>query len=942
MPAEAERSLYNRLGVVVRRFVRWWRRLDARINRPQPEGRAPLWTWLAPDGYPWFFPAVAAVLVAAMALGPTLETRPANLALLALGLGLLLIQQILAARSVRLREYLLAGQLAILALLAVLILVLASPETFGTPRALPRLHVGVALVFALVIALGVIWTIAGTLFRSGTNNTLDQSLRFVELFPPQSRYDFMGRGPIAALLSALVIAPARYPVQLLLPGSLLVLFLPDQWLWTAFLLATAAALFAIFLGILFERLMEILYTIGRLFFVGPQYLLSLLVIMVAILRLLDVHYITYLFTPGSGTGTVTIMVYVALAYAVAWHYAFWSDHFVARRVICLLAPGKPAVTPLAIPYPFDGDSRLSLVENAGRSIALHGAGRLKIEGRYEPGAEASGRALQFQTPADLLARLRAHIEHSPRDAVPSPDPLPDIRNLQRAAFVYPAITASLALLLIGGATWATFSRAIQPPALAIQPTAAAERDLATLLLDGSGATGACPPPVPGAPRIALAASGGGTRAALYTASLLRGLEAQGRICDVVLVSGVSGGSAALAHFALNEDRLRRSGGTDHEAWRTFSETMAAPFIEYVIDGASDLRIALGRWRWQDSACTEPVRGTDSVAGWLPARTRLGNILAESFVCKMGAGGMGEAPFGLMLNTALLGEFDMSASDCGAGARTLAEHATRCRGGWDDAGAGGRLVLTNLATPLPEPEGGMRMVTLNDRGISIARAAALSANFPPVFPDAAIDVQPAGGTPGRRYWVTDGGAVENRGTVTMYLAIREALKDITPGTCLAPLHIVVADVSGLAGGYAESFGVGAVRGAGGQLGLALEQELLEDIRAAYARLGGTIVVHEIAMPPVLRRGGIGTHWLLPGRLTFTEPLQGSDSVTLSAADVKRLVLDLHDVNDDGDFDNPEGAELVRAWVRLAPARTHHASWRELLDALAAPAPCRPDR
>src|SRR5690606_10784070 len=110
-PAEATPTLYNWLGARTRKIVRAWRRLDARINQPLPEGRAPLWTWLAPDGYPWFVPALAAVLITAMALGPTFETKPANLALWALGLGLLLAQQVLAARNRWVREYLLAGQL---------------------------------------------------------------------------------------------------------------------------------------------------------------------------------------------------------------------------------------------------------------------------------------------------------------------------------------------------------------------------------------------------------------------------------------------------------------------------------------------------------------------------------------------------------------------------------------------------------------------------------------------------------------------------------------------------------------------------------------------------------------------------------------------------------------------------------------------------------------
>ncbi|MGO7719002.1 hypothetical protein, partial [Rhizobium johnstonii] len=64
----------------------------------------------------------------------------------------------------------------------------------------------------------------------------------------------------------------------------------------------------------------------RLFFIVPQRVISVLVIVVALLRLADVHYITYLFNAGSrGYGNTTIMRYIVFAYAVAWYYGFWCD-----------------------------------------------------------------------------------------------------------------------------------------------------------------------------------------------------------------------------------------------------------------------------------------------------------------------------------------------------------------------------------------------------------------------------------------------------------------------------------------------------------------------------------------------------------------------------------------------------------------------------------------
>jgi hypothetical protein len=87
IPGDSEAGVYNWLGARVKRFVRWWRWLDALVNQPLPEGRAWYWTWLAPDGYAWFVPVLSLLLIATMALGPTFQFAPINIALLILGLA---------------------------------------------------------------------------------------------------------------------------------------------------------------------------------------------------------------------------------------------------------------------------------------------------------------------------------------------------------------------------------------------------------------------------------------------------------------------------------------------------------------------------------------------------------------------------------------------------------------------------------------------------------------------------------------------------------------------------------------------------------------------------------------------------------------------------------------------------------------------------------------
>jgi hypothetical protein len=260
---------------------------------------------------------------------------------------------------------------------------------------------------------------------------------------------------------------------------------------------------------------------------------------------------------------------------------------------------------------------------------------------------------------------------------------------------------------------------------------------------------------------------------------------------------------------------------------------------------------------------------------------------------------------------------------------------------DGAGAGGRLVLTNIGstqTMQANTSPGMEIVTIDEPDVSVSRAAALSANFPPVFPDAAVDIMPSSGT-AKRYWVTDGGTVENRGTVTMYRALRDAARR-EPKSCgcgnsprFAPLHVIVADVSALAGPYSESFGFDSVLGAGGQLGLGMEAELRADLKTLYETTHcSKIYFHDIVIPPVFSsNGGIGTHWLLPGSMTFRDPNHSGEQVTLHAEDVEKLVLSLHSSRAFTYQDNA-GVKRVLGWAQDGPGNRHRANWVRLLDML----------
>ena len=98
------------------------------------------------------------------------------------------------------------------------------------------------------------------------------------------------------------------------------------------------------------------------------------------------------------------------------------------------------------------------------------------------------------------------------------------------------------------------------------------------------------------PSLVVAASGGGTRAAVYTAVALEGMGQIDRARDVVLLSGVSGGGVSAAVFASRFDALSHASPRDESAdhrgpWRDYVDTVGQPFIQDVLEGAGELRIA---------------------------------------------------------------------------------------------------------------------------------------------------------------------------------------------------------------------------------------------------------------------------------------------------------------------------------------------------------------
>ena len=144
---------------------------------------------------------------------------------------------------------------------------------------------------------------------------------------------------------------------------------------------------------------------------------------------------------------------------------------------------------------------------------------------------------------------------------------------------------------------------------------------------------------------------------------------------------------------------------------------------------------------------------------------------------------------------------------------------------------------------------LQYVVIKDSSIRLSDAAALSANFPPVFPNAIVDINDSA-----RYWVTDGGATDNRGIISLLYVLKGVLESHIssasdtsknlerPVRDLPDIYIIVADASAFSIDYQQDLGVGTKFGAPEKFASQLMTELVGDVIAHYDSLGGQIHFH----------------------------------------------------------------------------------------------------
>jgi hypothetical protein len=555
----------------------------------------------------------------------------------------------------------------------------------------------------------------------------------------------------------------------------------------------------------------------RVFFSGGALLVTLAVILLAILRLAEVDYVTTVLDAGSKR---TLFSYIISTYALFWFYDFWINQAIVDLVI-----------------------KNNYFSDDSETIRRHGGGRIAI---INTQAEGKNRRRMFE-PAAFLMRIAQIAPDTTREQLQE--------AAKRAEQQFRSFAAVCLLLFAGVVSIIGYyiHNLEQKPGLVAQTSEQGAFNLSEHLVSSNGD-----------PVIMLAASGGGTRAALYTAAVLRGLSIRGQLDRMVLASGVSGGSAALAYYAVHRPNL-----DDQAAWKDMIDTLASPFIDDVLAGAAEGRIV--------------------------SKYRLGQLLTESFERRFLATALSEEvkqrttfsavnDIGLIFNTAL----------CGSPAANGAAHDKASK-----LSAGGRLVITNLTSDFDKktftkdthwhPE--MDYEIVRPSRASLFEAASLSANFPPVFSNAAVKVDNA-----PPFWVTDGGAVENRGVLSILLALADTLgSDLSEKqkANLADIRIIVADASAFNPEYKSDRGMGAKFGASEQLANRLIAELITRVSKLHnsiTRRDNGIQVFYLPMPDAMRaKGTFGTHWMMPDYVTLKNPWDTKEGIEIKKEDLKELMV-----------------------------------------------------
>jgi hypothetical protein len=761
------------------------------------------------------------------------------------------------------------------------------PAEAGTGSLVYR-HLFIPVVLIVALALLLSTFLAGQLLRPlQQKSNYGEYLKQTELFQSRGkRIELASSRWVRTILP--VFGVLLRPMELLLPVAGAVLLSGPAHLryWAVGILLLMLAIVA--LSAFDERLDHSFGLITRRFFRNAALIVSLMAMALAAARLFRNTYVTTVFDSASGK---EILLYFLAAYAVAWWYDYWTERLIGQQLFLMIDPN--AKGKCTTNYDYTG-SRCTSVPTDNRSLELHGPGRMLV---YRPitGERGYFQAWSYKDFFEQLAAVGA----------PGGKAMPLPGQVSQRLTLYVGATALMAVGLLCTGGW-VLHRSPENYELSVKAGHGTSLSLTQLLQMKNS--------IANTPVILVSASGGGTRAAVFTGAILEGLsETSG---DAIRAgSGVSGGSAALAFYAGKRSKLVKG---NEAAWNDYFDRLSMPYIRDVIERAQEWRMAL--------------------------HGRVGVLLAESFERRWGLVEGQDTfaqltDFGLICNSTLAGQFDRSFLTTQEsqkltlarenGRVTLAEAEASYPGAARSDTAGGRLIMTNLdlkgafSGPSSRPPfitGPPLPIVVDDASTRLQRAAALSANFPPVFSNAAVDVDDQ-----TRYWVTDGGAADNRGLEPLLFALRDAVnKRLLDKTELPKIAVVIIEASAIDESFQQNRGVGSTFGAGAHFADQLDKELYDDLIDIYRSANRTENLHfyYIPMPRILRSSGsFGTHWMLQENI---EVKNGDVKKSFEGTQVVRALRAAYGCRSAGD-----SSELVD-WIRGSP---EFKSWCEMRASLA---------
>lgn len=844
---------------------------------------------------------------------------------------------------------------------------LAALQWFGLADAnteasnLPYRHLFTAVIFLMCFMLCFAPAIARRRFhqvKTDSGDALQKRLAQVELFNRDRSEPKLSSGDI---LHAMVQGTLYRPLQLLLPPSLLALVAPAYWLELLVVVGFAVSLLLLTWGSISTRWQQLVIQVQRWLMSGLAFPVSLFVIAIGILRVMGVQYVSTILDAAPFGAVFSV---VMMSYVLSWLVEYWINRTAASELLGMLGAEDDRIS-VAYRPTFKRDPNIT-VDLPGRYLMSHGIGRILLVGKLvqEPASPTT-------SPKKPDAGFHSYNLLGVFSALTKETDRPLLLKIVRSTNLYFYSMNLLVILVIlaFALTYLAWGGAESAKAV-VEASAKADgshlKDLAAGLIATHDNT---------RPAVVVAASGGGTRAALYTAHVLQGLHGIGADRDIVLLSGVSGGAVALTYFAANYDLLTKETGP--KAWDEFRDKVSKQFIQDVIEGAAEWRIF--------------------------GDTPLTSLLAESFERRLLPIPKGQAAprtFALsegpplILNTAIVGhpieDSEVLLRALNPPKATPGEAPRDCREQQRPYNVmnGGRLIFTDLkgieafpgntssAKPKSEiPDVRLPYRIVRDPSVPLASAAALSANFPPAFQNAKVTIkrlQDDPDCPDRVYFVTDGGAEENLGLVSALFAIQSALEQIETRCTdakicaknLRPIHIVLAEASAAAFDYEQDRGISAaVGGAKERMTGGLTNELIQNIRRLQIRIGGkghaaqSLRFHYLPLPLAFRaRGGFGTHWMQADRIELSDPRLRTapalweriatrlthGSVALTKSELCVVWNELH--SPDGAFcraDRPytgSNSDEVHRWIcgargdKRSPRDLHVEAWQSLVSEL----------